>query len=418
MQFANPIWLWALSGLVIPIGIHLFSRKEGKVIPMGSLRYLRETPAARYKNIRINEIVLLVLRCLLVIFMVLLLAGAEIPRSPAQKQKWLIVEQGIENSDDIQPLIGNLQEEGFQLRSLTKGFPLLPDEKHDPFDSYWSAGMHLSSLDLDSVVVISYNYLRNFKGKRIAMPPHVKWIPYPAERKEFIAQTFSIARDSIWVRKGNTSPAMTDFETSTVSSFSLVDSLHVTQPETLEITIFTGEGFAYDEKILLASLKAIQSITPHRLSISRKTTEEANGFQRGITIWLAEKAPSAAQGKMTIAYLPCDSQDLPLLVASARALAGCFPAKGISWIITKRLTEEMMLREHLTVKLAGLILPSPEDEGPDQRVLPEQMMWASIKNKEAQSIVEEEGGSSDLFLMIVFILVLVTERVVAYNRDQ
>jgi hypothetical protein len=419
MQLANPIWLWALGGLLIPIGIHLFSRREGKVIPMGSLRYLRETPAARYKNIRLNEIILLLLRCFLVTLLVLLLAGPETSWFPAQDQKWLIVERGIENSEDLKPLIGNLEKEGFQLRSLARDFPLPQDEKHaQPFDSYWSAATHLTSLDLDSAVVISYNYLRNFKGERIATPSHIKWLSYPAEGKEFIAKTFSIAPDSIWIRKGTTSPFVTRFETVSPSSFSPGDSLPVTQPEALEITLFTGEDFAYDEKILMASLKAVQSITPHKLRITSKTREEANSSHRGITIWLAEQLPSAGHGNMTIAYRPCHGEGLPLLLASARALPGCLPPKSVSWILTKRLSEDIVLREHLTLQLARLILPSPEDEGLDQRVLPEPMMWSSLKNQEAQRTVKEEGGSRDVFLMTLFILLLLAERAVAYNRNQ
>src|SRR5687768_698415 len=165
MQFANPIWLWALAGLLIPIAIHLFSRKEGKVIPMGSLRYLRESPTARYKNIRLNEIPLLLLRCLLITLLVLLLAGTEISWSPQQTNKWLLVEPGLETSDEMKPLIGKLQKEGFQLRLLARDFPLLSEKSNArPVDNYWSAAKQLASAQLDSVVVISYNYQRSFRG--------------------------------------------------------------------------------------------------------------------------------------------------------------------------------------------------------------------------------------------------------------
>ena len=66
MQFAQPIFLWALAGLSVPIAIHLLSKKEGKVIRLGSLRHVREKSTQQFKSIRLNEWLLLALRCLIV----------------------------------------------------------------------------------------------------------------------------------------------------------------------------------------------------------------------------------------------------------------------------------------------------------------------------------------------------------------
>jgi hypothetical protein len=210
---------------------------------------------------------------------------------------------------------------------------------------------------------------------------------------------------------------MTCFETISASSFSPGDSFRIAQPEVLEITIFTSEDFGYDEKIVLASLAAIQSITPHKLRIATKKIEEANGSEGGITFWLAQQPPSATEGNMIIAYRPCDGENLPLLIAG-KALPGCLPSTRVSWIITKRLNEEIVLREHLTLQLAQLILPSPVDQTLDHRMLPEQMMWSSLKNREVQTVVKGQPGNIDLFIIILFILLLLAERAVAYNRNQ
>jgi len=73
MQFKQPILLWALAGLIVPLAIHLLSRKEGQVIRLGSLRHLRETSTQQFRGIKLNEILLLALRSLLVILFVLLI---------------------------------------------------------------------------------------------------------------------------------------------------------------------------------------------------------------------------------------------------------------------------------------------------------------------------------------------------------
>ncbi|NBP69377.1 MAG: hypothetical protein EBU52_11590, partial [Cytophagia bacterium] len=49
ITFSNPAMLWSLLGISIPIAIHLLSRKEGKVIPLGSIRYLEESPSQQFK---------------------------------------------------------------------------------------------------------------------------------------------------------------------------------------------------------------------------------------------------------------------------------------------------------------------------------------------------------------------------------
>src|SRR5687767_7801250 len=96
IQFSNPMWLWGLSALLIPIGIHLLSRKEGKIINIGSVRHLRETDTARFSSIRLNEILLLVLRCLLLTLLVLLLAGTKVSVKGLSDRQWLVIEKDIE----------------------------------------------------------------------------------------------------------------------------------------------------------------------------------------------------------------------------------------------------------------------------------------------------------------------------------
>lgn len=419
MQFANPIWLWALSGILIPVGIHLFSRKEGTVIPMGSLRYLRESPAARYRNIRLNEIALLLLRCLMVALPVLLLAGAEISWSPEPGRKWLLIEPGIEIHDDLKPLIEKLENEGFQLRSLARDFPLLSDETIvAPTDNYWSAATQLVCGDVDSVVVISYHYQRNFRGERIAMPPCMKWFSYPAASTGSIAQTFSLGPDSVWIRKEHTSPFATHYETITASSRALPDSITVAEPETFKITIFTGEGFGYDEKVLRATLEAIQSVTPHKFEITTKETGQAGDSETGIIFWLADEPPSANGGNLAISYRPCHGENLPLLIASETAMPHCAAAQNGSWVITKRLSEEIALREHFAVRLARIMLPSSPNDNSDQRVLPEGMMWSQTKEPETGSMIRKETGKTGSFIIMLLALLLLAERVVAFKRDQ
>ena len=75
MMLTQSAWLWGLVALALPVAIHLLSRKEGRVVPLGSLRHLRETTSQQFRGIKLNEYLLLALRILLLILFVLLLAG-------------------------------------------------------------------------------------------------------------------------------------------------------------------------------------------------------------------------------------------------------------------------------------------------------------------------------------------------------
>ena len=419
MHFANPIWLWALSGLLIPIGIHLFSRKEGNVIPLGSIRHLRETPTARYRNIRLNELALLFLRCILIALMACLLAGAELAWSPDETRKWLLIEPGLENASDVNDIVKQARAQGFEVRSLSDYFPPVSGHtKTLEASSYWSALRDLVLRDLDSAVIISYSYERNFRGERLALPSNINWISYPPVQKEFVAQAFSISADSVMLRKGKTSAYMTQYETLTAPSREVPDSVHVTAPEVLQITIFADDEFQYDERVLRACLQAIQSVTPHRLSMTIKKTEEAQESATGISFWLADRPPPGSIGRLTIGYHACKQKKLPLLIASSHAIPGCQAPKNVSWILTQRLTEESVLRGHFTLSLAQLILPTAGSDKVDERVLPEAMKWSSGKDVKVKENMKQESAHTELLIFLFFLVVLLTERAVAYKRNQ
>ena len=184
MQFVNPIWLWGLTGLLIPIGIHLLSRREGKIIKIGSIRHLEETNSKQFKSIRLNEFLLLILRCLIITILVLFLSGFNF-KSLQESGKWLIVESGLEHDQQFSVLTDSLKRSGFEVKSLTSGFPDLSDNPSVIKKiNYWNLLDELKKKSLMQAVVLSYNYAEGFKGKRTSLPEKVKWIsknPAPIE---------------------------------------------------------------------------------------------------------------------------------------------------------------------------------------------------------------------------------------------
>ncbi len=82
MTFLNWIMLSGLGAVAIPILIHLLNRSRARVVDWGAMRFLEASLASRSRRILIEEIVLLVLRCLVVALAVLAVARPFLPSRP------------------------------------------------------------------------------------------------------------------------------------------------------------------------------------------------------------------------------------------------------------------------------------------------------------------------------------------------
>src|SRR5690349_19991703 len=99
MKIADPILLWTLGGLAIPIAIQLLSRKEGRVLKLGSLRHVQGTSTQQFRGIRLNEVPLLVVRCILIGLFCFIVAGLFF--AGARETKWVVVEKGLDQQPRI-----------------------------------------------------------------------------------------------------------------------------------------------------------------------------------------------------------------------------------------------------------------------------------------------------------------------------
>ena len=80
MNFINAMMLIGLAAVSIPIIIHLLNRRRARVVDWGAMRFLLGSVAARNRRIMIEEIILMILRCLLVALVVLAIARPFVPK--------------------------------------------------------------------------------------------------------------------------------------------------------------------------------------------------------------------------------------------------------------------------------------------------------------------------------------------------
>lgn len=419
IQFANPVWLWGLLGLLIPVGIHLLSRKEGKVIPIGSLRHLKESDTAQFSSIRLNEVLLLVLRCLLITLVVLMLAGTAITQTTASAEKWLILERGIEKEPMSRRLIDSLSAQGFELRRLAKDFPLLKDTLgiDQSVPDYWALAEALAAKPGNEIVVLSYNYVNGFTGKRQSIPANVRWIAHEPAPTHYVTKAVVAGNDSVWIRKAQTSAEATVLTTSMERVTE--NEMPIDKGDTIAVSIFYETPFDRDAKIVEACLRAIQTVMPYKLVIDKKPVAQYEPAPSGWTIWLADQTPPAVQTSL-ITYSACAGNVQPVVLHGEQARVLCGPSRNdTDWVITRRLTEGLALDENLSLTFASILLVDryKANDEKDKRQLAEKATWSVAPERETH---QASAGTAPLdgYLAVILLLCLVTERWLSFNRNQ
>ncbi|WP_080055229.1 BatA domain-containing protein [Spirosoma aerolatum] len=74
MQFIEPVILWGTLAVVVPIAIHFWHQKQGKLLPWAATQWLLEKQQQQSRGLRLDNLLLLLVRCILLILLAVLLA--------------------------------------------------------------------------------------------------------------------------------------------------------------------------------------------------------------------------------------------------------------------------------------------------------------------------------------------------------
>ena len=74
LGFVSPLWLWALGGVAIPIAIHLWRRQTPRRESWAAMQFLRAAIDRHARRLRIESLLLLLVRCLLLALLALAVA--------------------------------------------------------------------------------------------------------------------------------------------------------------------------------------------------------------------------------------------------------------------------------------------------------------------------------------------------------
>jgi hypothetical protein len=407
MTFTQPNFLWALAGIVVPVAIHLLSRKEGKVIKVGSLRHMVETNTSRFKSLRLNEIWLLIARCMMIAWLALFLSGASCNSSVTRSTtRWLVIESGIEKEIAMKSFIDSLATSGFELRYLAEGFPSDPpsDPLHVP--DYWRLAEDLGSMANHDIVVVSYNRVNGFKLNRPGHPGNVRWIPLNPPDKEFVVQATRMNNDMVAVRTGHSAAGGTALTTREmvhgnkkwIRMQGYADSVMIDPRDTISVVIMSDEAHENEVRVLRASLKALEMIP--------QVFVEETDSETDWVFWFRDDNPSEPISSNTVLIRPGEQQDWFVQQSSSE------------WHLTRKLTANDALKDHFTIALAGLFAGTSETErlqANDVSALPEPMTWSSMPGL-ASSVETNTSRDLSKIIVILFMLTWITERTLAIRR--
>ncbi|NOS91783.1 MAG: hypothetical protein HOP30_07660 [Cyclobacteriaceae bacterium] len=402
MQFAQPIFLWALAGLSIPIAIHLLSKKEGKVIRLGSLRHVRETSTQQFKSIRLNEWLLLALRCLILVLWVLLLSGLQFDQT--KNQQWLVVDKSVKNHPLAKKWMDSLQVQGFELHWLADGFPT--EEPALGSANYWESISLLRQRELEKIIVLSSSGVEQFAGMRESLPVSIQWITLPTSESRFVAETIRKSNTNYLIRLGTSSADATEFETIRASRG--IDSVEAKNILQQKVLIVADEAFEKDARLLKASLEVIQEKLPIQLTIQQQNTVNYKSTSSNWLFWLSDQKAPASDSASVVFYNP----------KSGSAILK--PVSSNQWALTKRLSISTMEEANFTLQLASILIPEKDKWKStrlhDRRSMPDSFLQSSVLSAStANRIIENHFN---YYLFILLLVVFMIERWIAYRKNQ
>jgi len=148
VQFLYPIGLLALAGMLIPLLIHLWNIKQGKTLRIGSIALLGESSPLSSRSYKLTDLLLLLLRLLILLFIAFLIAKPFFNRNDKRTadKGWILLKK--------QQLVPVYQEHGKTIDSLLKAGYII----HDLSPGFQQISLKDTSNSINSNDTLSVGY--------------------------------------------------------------------------------------------------------------------------------------------------------------------------------------------------------------------------------------------------------------------
>jgi len=432
MSFLNPSYIWALFGLAIPLAIHLWSKKEGKTIKIGSIQLLSEADSKQSSSIKINELLLLLLRMLCFALIVFIVAEPQIKSKIRNTSITYIVEPSLANNAAITTLLDTLTTQS-PILLLRKGFPEFTNEaletSENMLPNYWQLAQEMETLRTDSIIVFTQGLISGLKGKRPQIQKNIEWIflesGEPSQQiveiqaKETTVELISLESDFQHTSFNKESLQTTSdklvFNTYKDSLRILENGQQVWHPvktnDSLKVAVFFDNSFSEQAIYIEAAYNAISNYIERPIEVEKITANTALKTNEYKTIvWLSENEPIQS--------------NVNILVYKPDPLARSLVTKGASVnerYLTQLLTAENVTKEHLPEQLMKLL---DLHAGLDEKVKTyDKRVSAKTELLPIQQVGKTKKSDIHVFSIVhwlwgFLLLSLVSERIISNFRKQ
>jgi len=385
LQLLSSFWFIALAGLLVPVLIHFWNKKQPQVIKVGTIRWLVAAASKKASSLRFQDWPLLLLRCLLLAALVMFLVQPiwkEAIRPENKKYVWVAPELlQAQNLPLIQSTIDSLAQQHYELRQLTNTFPTitvedwtniksgnLPVKERSDNINYWVVAQQLSRKFPATAehLIFTPNYLVNYTGQRPILNTNIQWVIIPTtQKKVWVQEAFQVNADSLTILLGRSSHSGTSFTRYNFASpapnqpLRIADApeivfspegeqTYVNIPATggkiavqttpLRVAVFYDESRRTDAEYMRAALAALRSYTHRPLSINLTSNANEINPELNLLFWLSDSTlpdkltPALAQGLFVF-------KDAP----------GMAKNTTVNWLTVAGLPEPILLNQQASI---------------------------------------------------------------------
>lgn len=431
MTFLNPTYLWTLLALVVPIAIHLWSRKKIRVIKVGSTKFLESFAPKQTSSVKLNEYWLLILRMIGITLLALLLAQPQIQRYVQNTPITYLIEPTLLSDSRFESLIDSLPISS--IRILQTGFPEFDRDDRDGINReipmYWQLAQEMENIASDSIVVFTNALLSGIKGMRPEIKANVQWVALTSKENEAgVIEAFMNEQEvTLLSVTGNTQNLSFKKEVVPITSGRIdinrtKDSVSL-KNEQGETTLFLSNNgpltirIQYEDSLIDqmryvgSAYRAIGKFLNKAVQVESEMISDSMGsgnFEQ--LVWLSEK-PAPEYSGTRLLYRPNPFAD-QLIEPGLRKN---------TFHVTRSLNVENIVSEHLAEQLVAMMDIHPDLK---KKIRPYDTRVIDVSElSPIKSVAKKERKYSQLldlspWLWLILAIVLAIERVISKFRRQ
>jgi hypothetical protein len=302
MQLLQPIWLFVMSCIIVPVLIHWWKTRQGKVLRVGSVMLMDKQARQQSSKKKLSQWWLLLLRCLLIIIAAILLAQPVWKKSNNDNsiKGWVLLpRKNLEETyNHFKQPIDSLLENSWELHYWEKGFEKAnlkdsadAEKTESGQENYWTllSAVHGNAPAELPLVIFTDDQLRKFRGSKPSVSRPVSWYSYtmPDSVAEWNAYTWPLSSDSMLQISARSSPSAVEYHRNIIP----VKADLPTDSSTLLICIYR-EKHPADADYIAAAVNAIKNFTKRRIRLQQVNNRDEIPAQADWLFWLSDELPA------------------------------------------------------------------------------------------------------------------------------